>query len=170
MKTLPRLLILLGLPLSLASLAFAQTDAAPRGPRPGQRPPGGPPLIRALDADHDGEISAGEIASAASSLRVLDTDADGQLSAAELHPPRPANAPTPPEGTARPTSGERPRDPVLAALDTDGDGALSAAEIANAPAALARLDANKDGKLTPEELRPAGAPHHRAQRPKGGSN
>jgi hypothetical protein len=43
-------------------------------------------LAFALDANHDGEIQAMEIANAVSSLKELDTDADGQISYREMHP------------------------------------------------------------------------------------
>lgn len=155
---LPLLTLALGLPFGLAATALAQSDQPPAGPRPGHRPP--PPLVRALDVDHDGVISAGEIASAASSLRLLDTNADGVISAEELHPPRPADAPTRAGQTPPAADGDRPRppSPLMHALDTDRDGALSAAEIANAPASLRALDKNGDGQLTGDELRPAGGP------------
>src|SRR5439155_14643721 len=49
-------------------------------------PPGGPgggrpmnPLIRALDTDGDGEISAAEIEKAATALKALDRNNDGKL-------------------------------------------------------------------------------------------
>jgi Ca2+-binding EF-hand superfamily protein len=44
------------------------------------------PLLAALDADHDGEISAWEIDHAARSLKKLDRDHDGYLTADELIP------------------------------------------------------------------------------------
>ncbi len=44
------------------------------------------PVLAALDADHDGEISAWEIENAAASLRTLDLNHDGYLSADELIP------------------------------------------------------------------------------------
>lgn len=150
------------LALTATSFLAAQTsdEAAPRGPHrgpPGGRGPGGHggprgnPIVRVLDADKNGELSAEEIAAAPTSLATLDTNADGTVSAEELHPGRPANAPTPPaDAPARP----HPVFPVMLALDANKDGALSAAEIKNAAASLKALDANGDGKLTRDELRP----------------
>lgn len=65
-----------------------------RGPRPdgqgpdGPRPPA-PPLIGALDANHDGVIDEKEIASASDALKKLDKNGDGKLTMEELRPPRP---------------------------------------------------------------------------------
>jgi hypothetical protein len=44
------------------------------------------PVLAALDADHDGEISAWEIDHAAAALKKLDRDHDGYLTADELVP------------------------------------------------------------------------------------
>ena len=44
------------------------------------------PLIEAIDTDHDGELSAQEIANAAKALLALDTNRDGKLTQAELMP------------------------------------------------------------------------------------
>jgi hypothetical protein len=65
-----------------------------RGPRPdGQGPdeqkPPVPPLIAALDANHDGVIDAKEIESASAALKTLDKNSDGKLTMEELRPPRP---------------------------------------------------------------------------------
>lgn len=66
----------------------------PRQPRPdgagpdGPRPPA-PPLIGALDANHDGVIDEKEIASASDALKKLDKNDDGKLTMEELRPPRP---------------------------------------------------------------------------------
>jgi EF hand len=99
-------------------------------------------VVRVLDADHDGIISAAEIANAPAALRTLDTDHDGALSAAECGAP------------ARYGPQFMQFHPVLAALDRDHDGQISASEIANAPAALRTLDRDGDGDLTTDELRP----------------
>ena len=104
-----------------------------RGPRPpeggaqqpppsGQEPPGGPggpgpeghrpplpPIIAALDANHDGVIDEAELANASAALKTLDKNGDGKLTMDELRPPRPEGAegpphhrgPRPPEGDAQ---------------------------------------------------------------------
>ncbi len=154
---------IVSLVLTLSGVTFASAQAPEgAGPRrgPGGRGPG--PVIRALDADKNGEISAAEITNAAVVLRTLDANNDGALAAAELRPMHRAGAPAPTADGTRPgrhaggpPAGARgPVDPVMLALDADSDRTLSAAEIANAPRSLAALDANKDGKLTRDELRP----------------
>ncbi|MBL9192620.1 MAG: hypothetical protein JNJ82_09685 [Opitutaceae bacterium] len=163
MNKLTRLLLTSLIPLSLAAVVGAQPappegDDARRGPGPHRAPP----VIRVLDVDGDRELSAAELAQAATRLKTLDANQDGVLSAAELHPAPPA----PPAGEA-PRDGKGPRgprgpggpggpgqNPVMLALDANQDGTLSAAEIAGASASLAALDDNKDGKLTRDELRP----------------
>ena len=72
----------------------------------GERPPA-PPLVAALDADHNGEISAGEIADAAKSLLTLDKNGDGQLGPREFLGPPPGerpdgNGPKPPRPPQEP--------------------------------------------------------------------
>lgn len=137
--------------LGFASLGLAQNGPGGRGfngPR-GHRPPPGP-LIGILDANHDGVISADEIANASANLLKLDTNGDGQLTPDELRPMRPADAPPPPPDAVR----HHRNSPLMLALDANGDGTLSAQEIANAPASLKALDTNHDGQLTPDEFRP----------------
>jgi hypothetical protein len=87
----------------LGGLTFAQPSEERRGPPPGggegrpgrgpeQGPPGGEfrpplhPLMRALDADGDGELSAEEIGNAPAALKKLDQDNDGKLTRDELRP------------------------------------------------------------------------------------
>ena len=164
--------LVLSLSLAAASVVSAQTDAPAKGPRGSHRGgpggPGGPgrgpmihPIVRALDADKDGEVSASELANAPAALLALDANKDGAVSRTEFHPPRPerpADAPvrTPPADAPARKGGDRrqPVDPVMLALDADSDGALSGTEIAAAARSLAAIDANKDGKLTRDELRP----------------
>lgn len=149
MKPSHRLLALIA-PLTLACGLVAQP---PRGGGAGG-PRGGNPVVRALDADKNQEISATEMAGAAAAIRTLDKNSDGTVSADELRPARPADAPERPAPPADAPVRTRPVDPIMLALDANKDGSLSAGEIANAPASLAALDANKDGKLTADEFRP----------------
>jgi collagen type III alpha len=57
------------------------------GPGGGHRPV--PPIIAALDANHDGIISADEINNASAALKTLDKNGDGQLTEDEYRPKRP---------------------------------------------------------------------------------
>ena len=103
------------------------------------------PAFRALDADDDGEISAGEIDAAPASLASLDDDGDGRLSRDELRPRRdrprvffgsPANLP---EGSRMMTLGADEELDIadlppqlrglLSPADGDGDGTATGMEI-----------------------------------------
>ncbi len=138
-----------------------------RGAGSGFRPPE-IPLMLALDADENGEISAAEIENAVAALKKLDKNNDGKLSRDELRPQfgfpgggrMGADAPPdfgPPGGADMrgPGRGFRfPALPLMTALDADEDEEISAAEMKNAAAALKKLDKNNDGKLSRDELRP----------------
>jgi hypothetical protein len=159
----------LGLTLPAVNLN-AQDGPRPR-PGDGARPPL-PPLVVALDINHDGAIDQTELAGAPEALRALDKNGDGQLTPAELRPgrgPRPEGAagpgehPRPPRDEAAkqaeqggPAGGRRPGPPLVMALDANHDGVIDASEISNATTALMTLDKNSDGKLTIEELQPHG--------------
>jgi hypothetical protein len=62
----------------------------PGGPPPGAGPDGKkrplPPIINALDANHDGVIDATELANAPAALKTLDKNGDGQLTIDEIRP------------------------------------------------------------------------------------
>ena len=78
-----------------AASAAASPGASP-APAPGGRPHGPPhggPLFDALDTNHDGVISADEIANAPAALKALDKNGDGQLTRDELRPPPPPPGP-----------------------------------------------------------------------------
>jgi hypothetical protein len=77
-----------GAPANQDGSAAGQDGQRPEGHRP---PP--PPLIAALDANHDGVIDATEIANAAAALKTLDKNGDGQLTRDEFAPPRPPGGP-----------------------------------------------------------------------------
>ena len=137
------------------------------------------PVMTAMDADGNGELSGAEVRNAPNALVSLDKDEDGMLNAAELAPEigtlgRGRGA----EGRGR--RGRGPRGgrrglrgpvgrggafgpagildnlPVMASLDADGNSKLSSEEIADAIAALIPLDADGDGRLRGEELMPVG--------------
>ena len=97
-----KLALIMALGLTLPAITFAQDKPQPReGERP-QRREGGPqgefrppvpPLVGALDLNHDGTIDEKEIAQASESLKKLDKNGDGKLTIDELRPPRPEGAP-----------------------------------------------------------------------------
>ena len=65
---------------AVGGLWLAQALSQPAAGRPRH------PLVAALDADKDGEISAGEIQRAPEALKALDRNEDGKLSGEELGP------------------------------------------------------------------------------------
>src|SRR5438132_10368058 len=73
--------------LTIATLAgwCLQVAAQPPGGPGGVRPVN--PLVRALDTDGDGEISAVELQNATTALKALDRNGDGKLTEDELRPP-----------------------------------------------------------------------------------
>ena len=81
------------------SIAFSQPPGGrgPEGNGPGGRGTGfGPPpnpVLEALDADGDHEISAEELQAAVVSLKKLDKNGDGKLTHDELHPEMPGGRP-----------------------------------------------------------------------------
>jgi collagen type III alpha len=85
--------------------------------QPGQRPQnpqgqgrGLPPLpvLQALDANHDGEISSDEIANAVKALKSLDKDGNGKLTMDELMPARGGRPGGQPGQGGRPDGNGRP--------------------------------------------------------------
>lgn len=99
-------LALLGISATLSVLAQPPGgELPPRGDHPDGPPPGGRrgeggpgepgrpalpnPLVAALDTNGDHEISAEELAAAATSLLTLDKNKDGKLTDDEMRPPRP---------------------------------------------------------------------------------
>jgi Ca2+-binding EF-hand superfamily protein len=141
-------------------LAMAQ-NAGGR-PNPGQpegRPGAGPggPVLRALDADGDGEISASEIADAAKALAKLDRNGDGKLTREEIGPPGGGDRPAArPEGRPAAGGGAFAEEFLkrLQAADANGDKKISKEE---APDRLKenfdRADRNGDGQLDEAELK-----------------
>jgi len=99
------------------------------------------PVLAALDADGDGEISAAEIMKSPAALRKLDRNGDGSLTPDEVIPDKVANQAA----------------MIVRVLDTDRDGKISLAEQATDEARPLRdllegADRNHDGVVTAEEL------------------
>jgi Ca2+-binding EF-hand superfamily protein len=99
------------------------------------------PVLAALDADHDGEISAAEIMNSSSALKKLDRNGDGRLTPDELLPDQ--------ESIQAAV--------IMMRLDKNGDGRISRAELESPEAeplreVLQSADRNHDGLTTEEEL------------------
>lgn len=132
--------------LSLTSLALAQ------GPTGFDGGPPPFPVLLALDADHDGVISAKEIANASAALKKLDKNHDGKLTMDEIMGPRPDRG-----GREGGPGGQRPNPAEmvsrLMANDKNHDGKLAKAELPQRMQGMfSRADANHDGFLSKAEL------------------
>ncbi len=142
-----------GLLCVLAYLTIAEAQGP--GGRVG-RPEGGPmgmqiPLLLALDADGDGELSAKEIENATAALKTLDKDKNGKLSREEMFPaPGRFGGRGPGQGP-----GNDPAAMVSALMtyDKNADGKLSKDELPERLRPIMdRADANKDGFLDKAEV------------------
>jgi len=125
--------------------------------------PGGPPrrvVLEALDADHDGQLSAMEIAAASQSLLKLDRNGDGQVTSAEYSP------------KLEDKTSVSDLEQRLMLLDKNGDDVLTADEMPERMKPIfERGDTNHDGKLTKDEMRTmSGAQADPQGRPVGRGN
>jgi Ca2+-binding EF-hand superfamily protein len=149
--------------LALTTIALAIVPVAAQPPDgPGGFGAGGRPMnpvLRALDTDGNGEISAIELEKATESLRALDLNKDGKLSDDELRPPPPVGGPGPggrgpgagPGGGPAPSTEEVVN--RYLSLDANKDGKLSKDEIPERmQGLLTRADADGDGIVTKDEL------------------
>lgn len=161
---------------AVAQLAVATWAQPPGGPQGMQRGRGGPamgghqgrrpeppanPLVMALDANGDDEISAAEIKNAAALLKKLDKNKDGKLTADELMPVGPPGFGGPGQGAhAGPERGRGRRDGRR--RDAGEGGAGEGGPHEGGPGGpggpgrgpvedLMKLDADKDGKITEKE-------------------
>ncbi len=131
------------------------------GPERGFRPPT-PPLMLALDADKDGELSSDEIKNAATALKTLDKDEDGKLSREELRPQfarpgdgdafrgpgsggegRPGDFRRPQPGGRGPGGGGEEGGPARAGAGSRGGNFVDR---------IMGCDSNKDGKVSKDEM------------------
>ena len=125
------------------------------------------PIMKALDTDQDGTLSAAEIQNASKALATLDKNGDGILSAEEMRPDpsmfgRPGQPGTPgaPGQPGRPGAGGAPTGEMMTrmfeARDTDKDGKLSGDEIPERMREnVSRVDTNGDGAIDREEMQKA---------------
>lgn len=123
--------------LLMSASVQAQQPEPGSPPVPGrvQPKPQLPPIMQALDADNDGEISDEEISKSAESLAALDQNKDGKISHEELRPKQPGGPgpQNPGPGTAGPPKqGMRPP-PIADALDANRDGRISSDEMEKPP-------------------------------------
>jgi len=112
----------------LLVVGYALVAQPPRGQSPGpsqaapaapaKAMPGGPldpmrmhPLMQALDANGDGELSADEIANASGALKKIDKNSDGKLGRDELRPQFPGRGGPPGPGGMGPFGPGGPRRP-----------------------------------------------------------
>ena len=99
------------------------------------------PVLAALDANHDGEISEVEIVTSSAALKRLDKNGDGSLTPEEVLPDLVANQAA----------------LIFSRLDTNRDGKISGAELDSEEARplrdlLESADRNHDGAITGDEL------------------
>ncbi len=148
----------------LMSLGNSLAQPPERGPGgPGQgRGPGGPgsrgfgpppnPIMEALDADRDGELSAEEIQNAVAALKKLDKNNDGKLTQEEVRPARPGRGVFGPGG---PGGGPNAFIERVKSLDENKDGKITKEEMPERmqQSLLARADTNEDGAIDEEELK-----------------
>jgi Ca2+-binding EF-hand superfamily protein len=171
--------LLFGLIVTGASMAIAQdSERRERPNRPGLQGqnPQNPemmargmammmrnlPLMKVLDTDEDGQLSASEIENASKSLLKLDKNGDGAISPEEMRP-EPGQMPMfagpgGPGGFGGPGAGGPPGGAagmmrMLEARDKDKDGKLSGDEIPEQMLPrLNMLDTNGDGSIDKSEL------------------
>ncbi|GGG93908.1 EF-hand domain-containing protein [Silvibacterium dinghuense] len=122
---------------------MAERQGMPAGANGGEHGGGGrmqmDPLLAALDTDHDGVISAQEIAVSSTSLLVLDKNGDGVIEAEEMR--------------VRQQSPEQRVEHILGEFDTNRDGKLSKAECPDRmQQQFEKMDTNGDGFLDKDEL------------------
>lgn len=103
------------------------------------------PLVTALDTDHDGAISAAEMAAAPKTLLSLDKNGDGSIALEEVKVRRPEGEQ---DGAVSPDLII-----LLFSFDENKDGKLSKAEVPERMQGIfARADSDHDGFLTRDEL------------------
>ena len=152
------------------SAAFAQgPGGGPDGPGPDGGPPPPPPLppvIQALDTNHDGIIEANEIANAPQALRTLEKSGSDVLTIPELLGPPPSRpGQQPPQGNPPATTGTQGADSQNPPPPPDGGPQADnqngpppgpppggPGRHHRVPPIIAVLDANHDGIIDTNEI------------------
>ncbi|MBI5865168.1 MAG: hypothetical protein HZB38_11800 [Planctomycetes bacterium] len=146
-----------------AGFAVAQQDQEKEEGTPPQRREGRPAgerpdgMMRILDADRDGTLSAEEINGAADALRKLDKNSDGAITADELRSrrERPEGEDGRPGRDGARGEGGRPegmRGGFIMRFDADQDGVVTREEYDKGVGEqFDRVDKNHDGKIDREE-------------------
>ena len=160
--------------LSFPVLALGQEEGKEKGParrmqRPGSGPeaggfpggfPGGPmgmmqmlPLMKVLDTDQDGLLSATEIANASKTLLQLDKNGDGTISSEEMRPdPSAVMGGLAGAGPGGPMNGQMMAK-MFESRDKNGDGKLTGDEIPERiQDKLKMIDKDGDGAITKAEF------------------
>ncbi len=107
-------------------------------------------VLKALDKDGDGQLSADELRSASDSLAALDKNGDGTVTAAELEQRRPQLAALNAAGGTDPARAWQ----RVVAGDKNGDGKLSEDEVPDRlRRAFSRLDTSGDGQIDESEFK-----------------
>lgn len=120
------------------------------------------PLLYVIDTNHDGILSAAEIAASSTSLLSLDRNHDGAITPDEMS----TQLQTPEERVNR----------MLADFDTNHDGRIAKAEVPDRmDAQFDAIDANHDGYLDKDEMilyysNPANTAPRQGHRPNGPGN
>ena len=163
MKNLKNALLVFATVAMTSTYLIAQPPGGRGGP-PGGFPPDGPPpnhpVVEALDANGDHEISASEIENAIVVLKKLDANGDGKLTEADRpegagpqrggRPPRDGGEG--PGGPGDQRGGRPPRDDGEGLGGPGGQrsgGVESASDFATR---ILAFDENEDGRVTTEEL------------------
>ena len=111
------------------------------------------PIIAALDANKDGEISAEELKNAEAALKTLDKNNDGKLSQDEYRPPMQRGPREGGEGGGQFTVNPEQMATRLMQFDKNADGKLTKDELPERMAGmLERGDTDKDGALSKDEI------------------
>jgi Ca2+-binding EF-hand superfamily protein len=157
-----KLLVKISLPLILAVSASAQNDPPREQPPPIQFMQISP-ILSAIDTNHDGVLSAAEIAASATELKKLDKNGDGKLTRDEagipmekLRRPGPGGGRRegrPEEETPAPPPTADDLTASLMMFDANHNGQLEKSEVPERFQGLfERGDTNHDGILTKEEI------------------